>query len=164
MHSLLGAGGSHPSPTREARTDASPQRCLRPLYGAVVVTVVAVGMVQVTAHQVIGVIAVGNRLVPAARPVFVSLLVGAAVVVGRAGARVRVVDRQPVLLDAAGRCVVQMAVVQIIDVPIVTDAGVPAAGSVLVGVPRMLRTLGAQGNLLCWGETVLGLTRHQGRG
>src|SRR4051794_480601 len=102
------------------------------LDAAVVVAVVAVGAVQVAVHQVVGVVAVRDRLVAAAGAVAVGRVVGAAGVGGGAGRRVGRVDGQHVLLDPGAGGVVQVAVVQVIDVAVVADGGVPAAGPVLV--------------------------------
>jgi hypothetical protein len=103
----------------------------------VIVAVSIVWVVQVAVHQVIGVVAVRHSFVAAARAVLVRLGVSAAVVAGSAIRRVSCVDRQSVLLHPAAGVVVQVAVVEVIDVPFVLDAGVPAAGAVLVRVIRM---------------------------
>jgi hypothetical protein len=100
----------------------------------VVVAVVAVRMVQVPIYQVVGVVAVGNSGVAAVWAVLVVLLVTATIVVWRANGWVRRVDGQGMLLDRAAVLVVQVAVMQVINVPLMQNAGVPAAGAVLVRV------------------------------
>lgn len=104
------------------------------LDATVVIAVIAVRMVQVPVHQVVGVVAVGNCRVAAVRAVFVALLVTATFVAWRASGRVRRVDGQGMFLDGATVPVVQMAVVQIIDMALVQDAGVPAVRAVLMSV------------------------------
>jgi hypothetical protein len=98
----------HPS----AAADPPLRSRLRHLNLAVVVAVVAVGVVQMPLDQVIDVVAVRHRLVAAARPVLVLLVVPAAVVARRAGRRVGRADFQAVLLDGAGGHVVQVATVR----------------------------------------------------
>ena len=65
--------------------------------------------------------------------------VAGTVVVGRAARGVGRADREGVLLDLAAVLVVQMAVVQVIDVPLVHDGRVAAVGTVLVGVVFVMR-------------------------
>ena len=102
-----------------------------------VVAVIAVGMVQVALHQVIHMIAVGHGLVAAPRAVPVTGLM-ALVVAGRAALRVLRADLQRMFLHQRGADgVVQVAVVQVIDVALMLDGGVAAAGAVLVTGIRM---------------------------
>ena len=49
-----------------------------------IVTVIAMGMMQVTVNEIINVITMGHRLVPATRAVFMTSLMAATVVIGRA--------------------------------------------------------------------------------
>jgi hypothetical protein len=91
----------------------------------VVVAVVVVRVVQPPVDEEVGVVAVRDGLVPAARAV----LVLGVVAVGGLGVPVRVgrahVDR--VLVDVVFVRVVQVAVVQVVDVAFVADRGVAAA-------------------------------------
>jgi hypothetical protein len=98
----------------------------------VVVAVIAVRVVQVTADQVVDVISVRDRLVTAAWSMFVIVLVLVAVVPRRAVGGVGVGHRDRVGLDAVGRVVVQLPVVQVVDVVVMADGRVPAGGAVLV--------------------------------
>src|SRR6266576_2806778 len=107
-------------------------RHLRLLYSAVVVAMSAVGMVQVTVDEIIRVVAVRHRLVAAAGAMFVSLVVAAAIVRRRAGGGIRLVHFEAMLFHLRAAHVVEMAVVQIIDMAIVTNARMPATGSMLV--------------------------------
>jgi hypothetical protein len=68
----------------------------------VIITVIAVWMMQVTLYEIIDVVAVGHRLVPAIAAVFVRALMTAAIVVGCAALRVLRTDFQDMLLDQRG--------------------------------------------------------------
>jgi hypothetical protein len=85
-------------------------------------------------NQVVGVIAVRDRFMSATRPVFVLLVVLAAIVPWRAVCRIHGAHLDLVLLDAALAHVVQVAVVQVIGVLGVLDGLVAAIGAMLVGV------------------------------
>jgi hypothetical protein len=116
-----------------------PRTCRsRDVHRPVVVAVAAVRVVQVALDQVIDVIAVGHRLVAAARAVPVFRGVGGAVMVRCAGRGVRAADFDPVLLDASGGHVVQVAVVEVIDVAVVPDARVAAVRAVDVVVAGVM--------------------------
>jgi hypothetical protein len=107
----------------------------------VVVTVVAVGMVQVAFHQVVDVIAVGNLVVAAVRAVAMTLLMPAAGVVGRAARGVRHRDLQSVVIDVVAMHVAQVAVVQVVRVVVVPDGDMAATRTVLVGMSLMHSTV-----------------------
>lgn len=98
---------------------------------------IAVGMVQVSVHQVVRVVTVGDRLMTAAGSVLVPLVVRAAIVGRRAAARVGGAYRQRVLIHVVPVDVVQMAVVQVVRVPVMLDGGMAAARAVLMGVVRV---------------------------
>jgi exodeoxyribonuclease V alpha subunit len=101
-------------------------------YRAVVIAVTAVRVVQMPVHQVVDVIAVRDRLMAAARTVLVVTGMAAAVMGRSALGRVGCGDAQAMLLNPLGAHVVQVAVVQVVDVPVVPDGGMAAIGSVLV--------------------------------
>ena len=103
------------------------------LYGAVVVAMIAVGMMQAPVHQKIDVVAVWHRLVTAVLAVAVSRLVGGAIS-GGAAVGVAIAYGDPVLVDVIFVGVVEVAVVQEIDVPLVPHDGVAAALFMLVVV------------------------------
>jgi hypothetical protein len=94
---------------------------------------IAVRMVQVPVHQIIDMVAVRDRLVPAAGAVLVGALC-----FGRAAGRIGRVYSDDMLVDVVAVHVVQVAVVQIVDVAIMADSDVTAIGAVLVGVVRMV--------------------------
>jgi hypothetical protein len=91
-----------------------------------IIAVIPVGMMQVSVDQIVDVIAVRHRLVPASRTVHVPAVVSAAAVLGRAPVRIggRYLDR--VLVHVIGVHMVQMAVVEIVDVIAVANSGMPA--------------------------------------
>src|SRR5260370_23198156 len=97
-----------------------------------VVAMVAVRVMQMAGHEIVDVTAVRHRFVAAGRAVDVVLGMGAAGVLRRAAGRVAPADGQLVLLDLAPRGVMQMAVVDVIDMAIVLDGSVAAAGPVLM--------------------------------
>lgn len=101
---------------------------------AVIVAVVAVGVVEMISHQIIHVISVRDLIVTAVRAVNVLVIVLGGVF-GRAVRRVLAVHRERVLLDGPVLAlVVQVAVVQVVRVPVVINRRVLAARAVLVVV------------------------------
>ena len=100
---------------------------------------IAVRMVQVAGHQVVHVIPMGNLLMAAGRTVAMCLLMPGTGVLGSAGSRVGRIDRQNVLIHVVAMNVVQVAIVQIIDMAVVHDAGVAAIRPVLVAVALVVR-------------------------
>ena len=86
-----------------------------------------------TIDKVVDVIAMRNRLMPAARAVNVVGAVPGAAVLGGAGVGVGLGNRQTMLLHrAVGVDVVQVAVVQVVDVAVVLHPGVFAVRAMLV--------------------------------
>ena len=105
-----------------------------------IIAMIAVGMMQPSAHQVIDVIAMGHRLVPAGRPMLVRTARLRRALDGIGG-----VDRDGVLIDMIFVRVMEVAVVEIIDVAVMADRRMPAVGTMLVGVVGMM-LLGAGGH------------------
>ena len=105
---------------------------------AVVVAVALMGMVKVTVHQIIDVVSVRYRLVPAFRSVLVIGLVVGTRVVRRAIGRVGRVDLKAVLVNVVSVRVVQVTVVKVVHVIFMTNSGVSAAVSVCVRMVVML--------------------------
>jgi hypothetical protein len=94
---------------------------------------IAVGMMEMPGDQVVDVVAVGDCLVAAARAMDVSRLVLAAVVPWGTSIGVALADWNRMLCyRSVAFLVAQMAVVQVIDVPVVLDLDMPAMGTVLV--------------------------------
>ena len=98
-----------------------------------VVTVLAVGVMQVSVHQVIDVTIVGYRWMPAVWAVNVVCVVALAVV-GRAGGGVSVRGGDIVLVVVAVMRAVKVTVVQVAYMVSVLDSDVAAVRAVLMGV------------------------------
>ena len=93
----------------------------------------AMGMVEMPRDQVIGVIAVRNCFVAAARAMDVSRLVVAAVMSWSAGIGILFTYRNRMLYHRSPFVLVtQVPVMQVIDVPVVFDLDMPTIGTVLV--------------------------------
>ncbi len=100
-----------------------------------IVAVTAVRVMKVPLDHVIGVIAVGDRIVPARGAVNMSLVVPAACgVLWSARGRVLPADRERVLVDMIAVSVMEVPVVEEVLVPVVLDPLVAAAGAVLMVV------------------------------
>ena len=108
-------------------------------HRAVRVAVVAVGMMQVALDEVVDMITVRHRLVPAAGAVNMTRLMAGALVIRRAGIRVRPRHLEHVLVDMVAVRVVQMTIVQIVDVIAVADRGVAAGRTMHVRMAVVVR-------------------------
>jgi hypothetical protein len=101
-----------------------------------IVTMIAVGMVQVALDEIIDMVAMGYGLVPTIGAMFVRDSVTTAIVVGCAALRVLRTDFQDMLLDQRGATgpnrMMQVAIVKVIDMSAVFDAGMAAVRGVLV--------------------------------
>jgi hypothetical protein len=95
---------------------------------------VAVRMMEVAVHQVVDMVAVGNSLMAAIRPVAMIRLMPPACVGGRAGRWIRRSDRQNVVIDVVAVMVMEVAIVQIVRVAVMRDGNMAAAGAMLVSV------------------------------
>jgi hypothetical protein len=128
----------------------------------VVVTVVAVRVVQVTVDQVVGMVAVRHLLVATAGAVLMAGVVTATIMLGRAARGVGRVHLQLMLLDVAARGVMQVAVVQVIGVVAVAEGRVAAAGAVLVRVSLVMGGHAQVSSLLSrWGRFRFGGVRQR---
>jgi hypothetical protein len=105
----------------------------------VIVAVVAVRVVQVAVDEVVDVIAMRHRLVPAARPVLMPRLVPLAAMLGCAAVGVLVRHLDHVLVDVIVVRMMQVTVVQVVDVILMANGGVTAIGAVAV---RMALVMG----------------------
>jgi hypothetical protein len=103
---------------------------------------VAVRVMQPPVHQIVDMVAMRHVFVPAARAVPVSALVFRRAAVGVGG-----VDSKGMFVDMVPMHMVQMTVVQIVDVAFVTNRGMPAVWTVLMGMIGMV-LLGAGGHRL----------------
>jgi hypothetical protein len=100
-----------------------------------------VRVVQMFTDEIVGVIAVGHRLVSTAGPMRVSLRMTGARVRRRAGGRVAHSASNTTLVHVIAVLVMQVAVVKVVGVALVLDRPVPAAGAVRVCMPRVRRVL-----------------------
>jgi hypothetical protein len=98
----------------------------------VVVAVIAVGMVQVVGDQVVDVVSVRHRLMPASRPVGVPGLMLAAGMLRGAVLGVRLTGFDHVLVHVVLVRVMQVPIVQVVHMSVVAHGGVAAVRTVLV--------------------------------
>lgn len=108
-----------------------------------VVAVVAVRVVQMTIHEVVGVVAMRYGFVSAAGTVYMTRFVAVAVMIQGADVRVGGADGDAVFIDVIAMRMVQVAIVQVIDVAFVFDGGVTAIRAVLVFVVGVVRFVAA---------------------
>lgn len=100
---------------------------------AVVVTVLAVGVMQVTVHQVVDMITVRHRRMPAVRAVYMIRVVAFALVCDTSvGVGLR--DRDDVLVVVVFVGAMKMPVVQVAHMVLVLDGEVTAVRAMRVGV------------------------------
>jgi hypothetical protein len=125
----------------------------------VVVAVIAVWVVEMTAHQVVDVSIVRHALVAAGRAVHVFLVVSAASMVRRARRPVRRVGSDRVLVDVVPVGMVQVAFVQIVGMAVVDNGSVTAAGSMNVGM-SFVRAAGSHAGPFL--KAVRTIVRHAG--
>lgn len=97
-----------------------------------------VGVVQVSVDEVTDVVAVGHGFVTAAGSVYVVGRMAAALVVGGACVGVFRRDLDAMLVDVVTVRMMKVAIVEVVDVPVVPHAGVTAVLIVLVGVVLVL--------------------------
>lgn len=95
---------------------------------------IAVRVMQVSVHEVIDVIAVGDSFVTTTGTMPVGLIVTSTGVGRRAVRGIRRRHLQPVLHHFAAGLMVQVAIMEVIHVVAVSDGGVAAAGTVLMVV------------------------------
>jgi hypothetical protein len=121
----------------ESTTDAGELDRSPRLHRAVIIAVVAVGMMQVAIHKVIGVVTVGTGFMPATGAMCVIFRVPVAGVFGRAYFRIMAGHSQSVLLDTRWRDVVQMAIVEVVSMVVVLQCSVAAVWAMVVVFVRM---------------------------
>jgi len=93
-----------------------------------------VRMMQMARDQIVGMIAVRNGFVSAVGAVNVLIVVPGALVARRTIGRIGGVDGKRVLVVVIVVGTVEMAVVNVVDVAVVPDGGMPAIGAVLMDV------------------------------
>jgi hypothetical protein len=104
------------------------------------VTSPAFGMVKMTLDQVVGVIAMWNRLVTASWTVSVISSMGPAIVAGGMRSGMACVDCNHVLIHMIFVRMVQVAIVQVVGVPFVLDGRMTARWAMFMRVSLMKTT------------------------
>lgn len=99
-----------------------------------VIAMIAVRVMQPSVHEIIGMIAVRNCLMPATRP----MPVAGASDLRRAVHRICRTHRYDMLIDMVAVHMMQMAVMQIVDMAIVLNRGMPTTRTMLM---RMIGVL-----------------------
>jgi hypothetical protein len=112
--------------TMEALTGSSE------LDGAVIVTVIAVWVVQVSMDKVVDMVAVRDGGVTATRTVHVIVGVGTTSMTRSTVGGVLTPDLESMLIDMVAVRMVEMAIVQVVDVSIVSQRNMPTIGPVRV--------------------------------
>jgi hypothetical protein len=105
-----------------------------------IVAVRTMGMMHMTAHHIIEVIAVRNAFMPAFWSVSVFVAMRPTFVIGRASARVGAAHRNTMLIDVAVMEVMHVTVMKIVGMPLVGYSHVSAIRTMLVTVFGVLCT------------------------
>lgn len=103
----------------------------------VIVAVVPMGIVKMVSRQVVHMVSMRNSLMSASSAMTVFLTVRTAGMVWRTGGRILAVHVQSMIVHVVPVQPMQMAVVQVVHVPVVFDRGMAAVGTMGVGVPFM---------------------------
>lgn len=124
---------------RQHRLSTSQLSSLRHDFDrTVIVTVIAVRMVQMAIDEIIDMVAVRHRLVAATGAVLMPNLVTAAIMIGRAALRVLRTDFEDMVLNkrrgSRANRTMEVAVVEVIDMVDVFDGGVAAGRAMHVTV------------------------------
>lgn len=99
-----------------------------------IVAVPAMGVVKMTGDQIVGVVAMRDRRMTAARGVSMVSGVSTASMIRRAAGWVRRVDRDRAFIDMVAVHHVQVSVVEVVDMAAVLDGEMPAVGTVNMAV------------------------------
>jgi hypothetical protein len=100
------------------------------LYGTMIVAMVAVRMVELAVDQVVDVIAVRHRLVAAAGSMFVRRIMPSLVAKMVTPIRIQLAYGKDVFLNRVALLMVKMTILQEVDVPIMFNRRMSAAGTV----------------------------------
>jgi hypothetical protein len=114
--------------------DNDRQQTLSQLHGAVIIAVIAMGMVQASIDQIINVAPVGNRLMPTARAMSMRLLVSGGAMLWVAPIGIGRADLDHVFSYMAVFNVLQMSLVQIVHVPFMLNRDMATVRAVHVGL------------------------------
>ena len=99
-----------------------------------VVAVRTMGMVEMPVHQIVDMVAMGHRLMAAARSVPVLTVMAATIMIGRASVGVAPSDLDCVFVDMPLMGMMKVPVVQVVDMIAVLDGDMPAIGRVGMGM------------------------------
>ena len=111
---------------------------LRQIDRSMIIAMVAVRMMQMPVHQIIDVVAMGDRLMPTPRSMHMPGLVSGAAVLRRAAIGVLGRHFNHVLVDMVPVRMVQVPVMEKVDMVAMPDGGMTAAGAVLMRMVRMM--------------------------
>jgi hypothetical protein len=124
-----------------------------------VVAVCAVGMVEMAVHQIVDMVAVGHRLMAAARSVPVLTVMAAAIMIGRAPFGVAPSDLDRVFVDMPLMGMMEVPVVKVVDMIAMLDGDMPAVRPVGMGMILMdpMVVVGHDCSpFSCWDSVLLG--------
>ena len=108
-------------------------------HRSMIIAVPAVWVMQMAVHQVVGMIAVWDCLMSAARPVNMILIMSACRMSGRTTVGIGSVNRDGMFIDnTVVQHMVQVTVVQVIGMAVMLDGHMTASGTVHMSVIRML--------------------------
>jgi hypothetical protein len=105
-----------------------------------IVAMVAVRMMEMSVDQVVHVIAMRHRFVPASGLMHVGSVVTTATMLGCAPVRIGRREFDHMLVDVVAMDVVQVPIMQVVDVTVVTDGGVPTIGAMNMRMVVVLRS------------------------
>ncbi len=105
-----------------------------------VIAVITVGMMEMAVDQIVDVVPVRHRLVPAAGSMHVMGIMTTAGMRRRASIGIGGSHRNGVLVDMVSMRMVEVPVMQVIDVTVVLHRSVPATGAMFMIVIRVFLT------------------------
>jgi hypothetical protein len=112
-----------------------------------IITMIAMGMMKMAIHQIINVVAVGNSLVAAARTMDMASVVAGTLMVWGANIGVRVGNGNHMLVNMVHMGVMKVAIMKIINMPLMKDSGMATARTVDMGVIVVSGASGHERNL-----------------
>ncbi len=99
-----------------------------------VITMRAMGEVQMAVDQIVDMVSVRNGLVATVCAMAMSGLMSITAMGRRASSRVLCGDTEPMFIDMVAMRMMQMSIVQVVGVAVMGDGRMPAVRSMLVGV------------------------------
>jgi hypothetical protein len=114
------------------------------LHGAVIIAVIAMGMMQMTVDQVVDVVAMRHRLMSAAGAMDVARGMAGAAVIRRASIGISLGNLDHMLVDVIPVHVVEVTIMEIVHMAVVADGRMTAAFAVNVAVALMVGQITAR--------------------